>query len=413
MKENKSFIFSPAEILLPKFSHDSAQMSKWAVIACDQFTSERAYWDECESYIGDSPSTYNYILPEAYLGSEKEQIQNEKIKEHMDSFDKDSMSETNGFIYVERTLPNGKIRHGLVGKIDLESYDYTDGSNSPVRATEATVVDRIPSRCKVRAAAKIELPHILVLIGDKNGIFKEITKNKLKYKVAYDFDLMMGGGHIKGYEITGENLEPVMKKIAEYESSAKGVVYAVGDGNHSLAAAKTHWENIKNKTGATDHPARYVLCEITSVSDRSLEFEPIYRIMTGCDVDDVMRELSGITIPAAGYNDAQNIKVIAEGKTKLLTFSIPSHALTVGTLQNFIDNYIRTHSGVSCDYIHGEDSVKKLTSNKGCIGFIMDVMDKKKLFPYVSRSGALPRKTFSMGEAESKRYYLEARVIVE
>lgn len=401
-------IFSPAEILLPEFAGDAERMQKWAVIACDQFTSEVGYWDKCTEIIGDSESTYNYIQPEAYLGTEREDEHEKTIEEHMKSFDSSKMKTVCGIIYLERTLPNGMIRHGLVGKIDLEAYDYSVGSKSPVRATEATVAERIPPRCKVRAAASVELPHILVLIDEKIGIFAHLDSAKNSLPTAYDFDLMQGGGHVRGYEVTGDALDKLMSMIAEYESTANGVTYAMGDGNHSLAAAKAHWENVKRETGDMNHPTRYALCEITDLHDESLVFEPIYRVVKNCDVNDLLLEIG------KQYDADSDQQVTVEtAKVDCRIGLKKTHALTVGTLQNFIDDYVKSHPGASCDYIHGEESLKKLAGEEGSVGFLMAGMDKNELFGYVEANGTLPRKTFSMGEAESKRYYLDLRCIVK
>lgn len=406
----KETIFSPAEILLPVYADDSEKMRKWAVIACDQFTSEAKYWEECRTIIGDAPSAYQYILPEAYLGTELEKKHGEEIAENMKSFRTDSMQKVNGLIYLERTLPNGSVRHGIIGKMDLEKYDYSVGSQSPIRATEATVVERIPSRCAVRASAVIELPHILVLIDDKKGVFAKAAELKKSSPAVYDFDLMQGGGHVTGYKFTDENLDNMLQTIAEYEAASGGVVYAMGDGNHSLAAAKAHWENRKKEGAAMDDPARYALCEITALSDESLVFEPIYRVLKNCKPCEAAEALAGITADGEGE---QTVTMVTASGEKVLHFTEKTHALTVGTLQIFIDKYISEHPGVVCDYIHGEDVIRRLAAEDDAVGFLMNGMDKNDLFPYVDAHGTLPRKTFSMGEAESKRYYLEARKITE
>ncbi len=407
---NNNTIFSAAKILLPDFSRDSDRMNKWAVIACDQFTSEPEYWARCRGIIAGEPSAYDFIMPEAYLETELEEEHNKDIYKAMNCFDSTSMSEVDGLIYVERTLPDGTVRHGVVGKIDLEAYDYNVGSVSPVRATEATVIERIPPRRKIRASAKVELPHILILIDDKVGVISEAKKQADNKQAIYDFDLMLGGGHITAYALSGDSLELVISKIAEYEASSSGVVYAMGDGNHSLAAAKAHWENVKRETGNLSHPARYALCEITALSDDSLVFEPIYRIVKNCNTNDLLNELNKITTVS---EREQKVTVICGNEESDLWFDDPAHALTVGTLQIFIDEYIKNHPEVSCDYIHGEDSLRKLAKEESTVGFLFDGMDKIELFPYVEAHGSLPRKTFSMGEAESKRYYIELRQITE
>lgn len=406
MKKHNT-IFQPAEMFVP----NAEIADKWAVIACDQFTSEMTYWDDCASYVGDTPSAYGYILPEAYLGTEKEAVHNAKIRAHMDNFKGENMTSFDGIVYLERTLPDGTVRHGIVGKMDLEAYSYAKDSSSPIRATEATVLERIPPRCKVRSEAVIELPHILILIEDKKQLFCKLSKEKETLPTLYDFDLMLGGGHVHGYAVTDEKLAELMNLIGAYEAeNAGGVVYAMGDGNHSLAAAKAHYENLKAAHGADavkDHPARYALCEITALEDDSLVFEPIYRLLANCDPADVLAELAKVT----GDKGEQKVQAITADQVKECYFTTPTHSLTVGTLQNFLDEYCASHPGVTCDYIHGEDTLKQLAKGEKTIGFLFDGMDKSELFPYVDAHGTLPRKTFSMGEAKSKRYYLEARVI--
>ncbi len=408
MENNTNNIFSAADIMLPKFAHDSEKMSKWAIIACDQFTSEPEYWNTCREIIGGSDSTLGFILPEAYLGTPEEEAHNKTIASNSAKFSPDDMIHINGMIYLERTLPNGMIRRGIIGKLDLEAYDYSADSSSPVRATEATIIERIPPRAKIRAFAKLEFPHILVLVDD--GSLFDTAKNLVE-DIAYDFELMQGGGHVKAYSITGNGLDTLAEKLSEYEKDREGgVVYAMGDGNHSLAAAKANWERVKAETGDMEHPARYALCEITALTDDSLVFEPIYRLIKNCDPTDFIAEIQKITTESDG---CQSVTLITAEEKLTLSFNNPDHALTVGTLQNFIDAYIKSHPEVVCDYIHGENSLEKLASEKGSVGFLFDGMEKSELFSYVEKNGTLPRKTFSMGEAESKRYYLEARVIVK
>lgn len=393
-------IFSSADILIPAFASDSDAMSKWAVIACDQFTSEPEYWEKCRSLIGSAPSTLDYFMPEAYLGTEAESEQSAVVSEFMNSFDENGMRLINGYIFVKRVLPNGRIRRGIVGKIDLEAYDYAKDSKSPVRATEATVLERIPPRVKIRENASVELPHILILVSDST-VFDYAAS--IASDTVYDMDLMMGGGHISGYEISGKNASLLDERIKQYEGESSDVVYAMGDGNHSLASAKAHWENVKRETGLIDHPARYALCEITPIDDESLVFEPIYRVLKKVDAEDVLRKLE-----AASCANGQAVTAVTDNGKRVFMLE-PTHALTVGTLQNFIDEYLKENPG-KCDYIHGEESLEKLSSG-GSIGFLFDGMEKDELFPYVSEHGTLPRKTFSMGEAESKRYYIEMRKI--
>ena len=411
MNKNTTF-FSRARILTPPFSADPSAMRRWAVIACDQFTSEPEYWASCRREIGASPSTLGVSMPEAWLGTDEEGRHGETIRENMTSFRaenrSDDMRETDGFIYVERTLPDGSVRRGIVGAVDLEAYDYAEGSAPPVRATEGTVLERIPPRQKVRAEASVEFPHILVLADDRVGLFD--CARTLRGSLLYDFDLMRGGGHIRGWAVTGENARRLTEKTAEYESSMGDMVYAVGDGNHSLAAAKAHWEKVKGNGGGMTHPARYALCEITPLPDASLRFEPIYRIVKNCDPAELRAALEAVT--GESVPGGQTVTLVTKDGREDRTFLFPTHALTVGTLQDFIDRYTADHPGAVCDYIHGEASLLSLAQAPDAVGFLFGGMDKGELFPYVSRFGRLPRKTFSMGEAESKRYYLEARKIV-
>jgi len=405
-------IFSPAEILLPK-AESAADWQKWAVIACDQFTSQMEYWDACAAQIGSAPSAFDFILPEAYLGTPKAAAKEADIQRRMEQFDSTSMHRFDGIVYLERTLPDGTVRHGMAGKIDLEAYSYAADSHSPIRATEATILDRIPPRQKIRAAAAVELPHILVLISDgpETGIFASLQAEKEALPKLYDFDLMLGGGHICGWGVTGEALERLMARIAAYEERGAGsVIYAMGDGNHSLAAAKAHYEALKTQLGdaAKQHPARYALCEITALEDESLVFEPIYRLVTDCDTAELTAALAKVTAPGEGE---QTVTFCVGGREEVRHFTEKTHALTVGTLQNFIDGYIETHPASACDYIHGEEDLRSLAAGSNRAGFLFDSLAKADLFAYVDAHGTTPRKTFSMGEARSKRYYLEARAI--
>ena len=401
-------VFRSADILLPAFSSDPERMRKWSVIACDQFTSEPAYWSACREEIGDAPSTLRFIMPEAWLGTPEEAAQSETIRESMKGFDPRDLRRIDGFVYTERTLPDGSVRRGIVGALDLEGYDYADGSTSPVRATEGTVLERIPPRQRIRAEAKAEFPHALVLADDRIGLFDEARKGI--GSLLYDFDLMQGGGHIRGYAVTGFEADCLSRKIAEYERSMDGLVYAVGDGNHSLAAAKAHWETVKRESGDSDHPARYALCELTPIGDESLRFEPIYRIVRGCDPEALLAELRKAAAPDAA---GQPFTVVTAKGREDLRFADSADSLTVRSVQRFIDGFLAAHPGASCDYIHGEGSLLALASETDAAGFLFGGMDKSELFPYVKAFGKLPRKTFSMGEAESKRYYLEARCIVK
>ncbi len=434
--------FMPANILIPDLESDG--MKKWSVIACDQYTSEPKYWEEVKNQVGESPSTYNMIFPEAYLekvdGTEMISKINAKMKKYIDAdiFKKLESS----FIYLERTLRSGRVRRGIVGCIDLEMYDYTAGASSLIRATEGTVLERIPPRVAIRENAPLELPHVMVLIDDADRLVVEnIAGNS---EVVYDFDLMQNSGHLKGYRITGaalENVKESLNKLYDQKADEQGkkiedggvLLYVVGDGNHSLATAKTCWENIKARKGISDHPARYALIELVNIHDESLDFEPIHRILTGVEPAKVVDALKSYydTIMLAEDNlvdgcscsDCQSIysnskaQIIVykygENKSGKLLIKNPSSELTVGTLQNFIDDFVRENSdsGVVVDYIHGDEALTELSSKQNSIGFILPKPSKSSLFSSVISDGVLPRKTFSMGEAYDKRFYLEGKLI--
>jgi len=404
-------ILSAAAIMLPDYENTSTEFTKWSVIACDQFTSDISYWNAVEKVIGGSASTYDYILPEAYLETEKEAEKTELFKSKMADVSSSPLKvRVNGYVYIERTLSDGRIRRGILGKMDLEEYDFAPDSVSNIRATEQTVAERIPARRTLRALAEIELPHVMVFTDDTVGLFtkaKALAKDDL---LIYDFDLMQGGGHIKGYAIEGDAAEELAKAIANNENAAS-LPYAVGDGNHSLAAAKSHYEVIKEKLGAelaADHPARYALCEVVSISDEAIEFEPIHRIVKNVDVAKLASALAEIADEGEGE---QTVRFIAANVEKLLHFTKTTHDMAVGTLQDFIDTYLAENGGV-CDYIHGESELRTLAENEGAVAFMFEGFDKSRLFSYI-KNGPMPRKTFSMGDAKSKRYYLEARRITK
>ncbi|MBR7033885.1 MAG: DUF1015 domain-containing protein [Clostridia bacterium] len=400
-------IFRNAEIMIPQ----NVDLSLWSVIACDQFTSDIDYWKSVEKLVANSPSTLDYILPEAYLGSEKEAETKKRIKEKMKAVNVSDYDIFDGFVYVVRTLPDGSVREGVVGAIDLEEYDYSPDSNSKIRATEETVQSRIPARVEIRKSADYELPHIMVFVPSECKIIDEAGLLVSGDDPLYDFELMMGGGHVKGYKITGNEADSLLKRIAAYEQSGRDVLYAIGDGNHSLAAAKARYSELKEEIGdiALSHPLRYALCEIINIGSDSIFFEPIYRIVTNCDVYDLLKALDEET----SGTGTQQITVITKDIRSEMNFTSPSSPLTVGSVQNFIDGYLNHFPKAQCDYIHGRKDLIKLSLKDGAVGFIFDGIDKEDLFEYVSRYGPYPRKTFSMGDARSKRYYLEMRKIKE
>ena len=400
--------FYPGDILLPK----NSDMNKWAVVACDQFTSQPEYWEKVEKLTENAPSTLNLVFPEIYLSDDNSERIN-KINGSMHKYLEEEIFCTyeNSFIYVQRNI-NGKIREGLVGIVDLEEYDYSQSSKALIRATEGTVQERIPPRVKIRENAPLELPHVMLLIDDdKNLLFSAIEKGEK----VYDFDLMENSGNIKGFIV-----KPT-QKIADalnalYEKGGKNpLLFAVGDGNHSLATAKTCYENIKKtyRGDLTKLPARYALVEVVNIHSEALEFEPIHRVLFDVDPENVIEELKKYynTCETPSEN-AQKIIYTVKGTEKELYITNPSNALAVGTLQKFLDLYLEEKGG-KIDYIHGDDVVRNLSAKDNSIGFILDAMEKSQLFTGVSKDGPLPRKTFSMGEAWEKRFYIEARKITE
>lgn len=413
--------FTKADILLPQ----NVELEKWSVIACDQYTSEPEYWDKVKEIAGNAPSTLKLTFPEVYLSDDDAEKRIAKINSEMKKYlDSGIFKEYNDcMIYVERTLSDGRVRKGLVGKLDLEDYDFSKGSGSLVRATEGTVLERIPPRVKIRENAPLELPHIMILIDDSDKkVIEPIAEIKDSLEKVYDFDLMMNGGHITGRVLTDEVCTRVMDGLEKLSSEfmskynmleAPELIFAVGDGNHSLATAKTCWENIKKiltPEEAENHPARFALCEIVNLHDDALEFEPIHRVVFGVDETKLFEEMNKFYKISFTNNGGQFFEYVGNGERKEIYIENPSSSLTVGTLQNFLDYYIEKFGG-KVDYIHGEESVLKLCAKKGNIGFILPGISKNQLFPTVIADGALPRKTFSMGEADEKRFYLEAKRI--
>lgn len=430
--ENSVGVLVP-EILLPPKGTD---MYKWAVVACDQFTSQKEYWEEARRIIGDAPSTLDLILPEAWLGAQDEPERIARIKEKMQEYLHNGtlVKQPQGFVLVERTAA-GNTRHGLVMALDLEKYDYSKGSGTLIRATEGTIVERIPPRLRIREGAAVELPHILVLIDDpEETVIEPLTAQAEKLPLLYDTDLMLGGGHISGRLVSGEKeimgvleaLTALSDKAAfEKKYGSKPVLlFAMGDGNHSLATAKANWEKIKAtlpEEQREDHPARYALIELNNVHDKGIVFEAIHRNVFGIPGEKLVEALlqklreqnGGAEIgpeqaPAGGekhvipfyYGDKSGAFIVTE----------PAVQLAVGTLQNAIDAVLKELGG-EVDYIHGIDVVKELAQKPDTTGFLLPDMEKSELFPTVVYDGALPRKTFSMGEAAEKRYYMEARLL--
>ena len=416
--------FKRANILLPKKNVD---MSKWSVVACDQYTSEPEYWKEVAEIVGKEPSTLNLVLPEVYLEENDVSERIKKINENMKNLLKDNFFEEHkeSLIYVERTQADGTVRKGIVGVIDLEEYSYEKGSQSLVRTTEGTILERIPPRIRVRENAELELPHIMLLIDDrKKEIIEDITNKVEENDKVYDFDLMKKGGHIKGYKLNDRIMQEVMNKLEKltdkkyfeekYEVKDKGVLlFSVGDGNHSLATAKTWYENLKKtlpKEEYENHPARYALVEVVNIHSDALKFEPIHRVLFDVNVENVLEQLNKYYEISEKSDGGQKVKYICKGKEGEFYIKNPKANIPVGSMQIFIDEYLKENGG-KIDYIHGDDITRELASKEGNIGFIFEGIEKEELFKTIILDGALPRKTFSMGHSYDKRYYLESRKI--
>lgn len=418
-----STAFHSADILVPNASID---MTRWAVIACDQYTSEPEYWNKVYNEVGNAPSALDLILPELYLedGDVSDRISN--IHTSMEKcLSEGIFSEyKNAMIYVERIQSNGILRQGIVGAIDLEKYDFTKGSTSEVRATEATVIERIPPRIKVRNGAPLELPHIMILIDDPElTVIEPIGSQKDKMQTLYDFKLMQNGGSISGYlmnEKLMETVDDALSSLAQpekfrkkYGINAPVLLYAMGDGNHSLATAKEYYEQLKRDNPGKDlscHPARYALAEIVNLHSEALKFEAIHRLVYDVDCDKLISEMSAELDLSENNVSEQYVICSCRGSEKKLFIGNTSSNLSVGSVQNFLDKYIKENGG-KIDYIHGTENVKSLAERHSGIAFILPDMDKSQLFPTVIKDGALPRKTFSMGHADDKRFYIEARKI--
>lgn len=408
--------FLPADILLPQV----ADMSKWAVIACDQFTSNAAYWQRVRETAGDAPSAIHLILPEVDLGTEREAAQLADIRASMVKYQAEGVFKTYecAFVYVERTLESGAIRKGLVGMVDLEAYDYTPGSDSAIRATEKTVVERIPPRMRVRREAAVELPHVLMLCDDHEKVLLEpVAAIKAQLPRLYDFDLMEDGGHITGWLVQGKPVDDFLTRLEAYSSrigekytdlDGAPMIFAVGDGNHSLATAKACYEEWKAANPDADtaqYPGRYALAELENIHDEAQVFEPIHRVLTNVDPWKLLRDLEPWCAP-----DGYPIQWYAGKEHGTVYLDRARSQLAVGALQSFLDGWMKENSG-EIDYIHGDSDLRELAAQEHAMGFLLPGMEKSQLFRGVIADGVLPRKTFSMGHAREKRYYLEGRVI--
>lgn len=420
--------FKRADILLPKFSKDADKMKTWSVVACDQYTSEPEYWNQVNDLTKDKESTLYVTVPEIYLNDSDIENRIQNTNKTMEKYIQDEVftEYLNTYIFVERTLKNGAKRLGIVGMVDLEDYDYSVGSQTKVRATEGTVVSRIPPRLKVRCDAPIELPHIMLLIDDDK---KEIIESNLSlidtFEKLYDFDLMQNSGHIKGYKMSEDASKALEEKLLNLSDkkvfvekygveNVSPLVFAMGDGNHSLATAKAYYENKKKELGedvAKNSPARYALCELVNLHDDSLVFEAIHRVIFQANAEDfkkMMEETYTVSYDEGAVG--QTFQLIENGKAQTVTITDSKEYLTVATVQKLLDEFVAKKGG-EIDYIHGEDVVFNLCETPDNFGIILEAMDKADLYKSVILDGALPRKTFSMGDACDKRFYTEARKI--
>lgn len=414
--------FKRGNILLPK----NTDMTKWSVVACDQYTSEPEYWNDVEKIVGAAPSTLKLTLPEIYLEDENVSERIAKINSNMKALlDEDFFNEyKDSMIYLERTQSDGKIREGLIGVVDLEAYSYEKGAETPIRATEKTVIERIPPRVKIRENAPLELPHIMILIDDDKKQIIENLKNKVSEDdIVYDFDLMKNGGHVKGYLLNEETMDEVdkgLKELADKEVFAKKydvnnkevLLFAMGDGNHSLATAKACYEKLKETMSEEEYlnnPARYALVELVNLHSPALEFEAINRVIFNTNPEKLLNSLKEYYQINKDGN-GQEIEVITNDVNEKWYIENPKSNIAVGSIQIFLDEYLKNNEG-KIDYIHGEETTKNLAKQSGNVGFIFEAMPKNELFKTVILDGSLPRKTFSMGHSYDKRYYLESRKI--
>ena len=425
---NKTSCFSPAHILLPA---EQIPLEQWGCVACDQFTSDPSYWEKAAQAAAGSPSTLNLILPEVYLEESDVPQRISAIHETMDEYRRSVLTRAvDGFIYVERTEQSGRVRQGLVGKIDLEAYSYAEGATTEIRPSEHTVESRIPPRMAVRRGASLETPHIMMLADDPGcTLIEPIGEKKNELRKVYEGELMLGGGHVAGWAVEDpallEQIDTALNGLGSYDArypQAKGAAplkLAVGDGNHSLASAKAYWEEVKQTLTPeqqANHPARWCLAEVCNVHSPAIEIEPIHRVLFNVDCGAVLLALiawsdsnnAGICF---GNAKQQSFTLAGPHIANVLSFENPVAPLTVGTIDTFIEYFMARHVEARVDYIHDEPAVRALCKEQGGVAFLLPPFEKSDLFKGIVMGGVLPRKTFSMGHAEEKRYYIECRNI--
>lgn len=426
------------KIMLPRRGTD---LFRWAVIACDQYTSQPDYWAETEKIVGDAPSTLRLTLPEVYLESADATDKIEQIHQTMRQYLEENLLETlpAGIILTERISGGAAPRRGLVLAVDLEQYEYKPGSQSLIRPTEKTVEERIPPRLKVRHGASLELPHIMLLIDDpERSIIEPLFEKTNTWEKVYDTDLMQNGGHITGWFIPqGQETDAIENHLEtlcdrekfnqKYNCSDKQALlpYAVGDGNHSMATAKAYWEEIRSTLTEAEretHPARFVLVEVVNIHDESLIIEPIHRVLFGVEPEHLLKELSAyynaqgchayVSMQKSDFAVGHCFPFYTQNNSGIFVVENPAWSIPVATIQAGLDAWLAEHSSVKIDFIHGDDALRTLGKQPSNIGFILPDIAKNELFRGVVFDGVLPRKTFSMGEAHEKRYYMESKQIM-
>ena len=410
--------FKPADILLPR----DCDLSLWSVVACDQYTSQPEYWQRVEERVGHAPSSLRLILPESCLEGPSVETDIMEVNNTMSRYLREGRFQEypNALIYVERTLDSGKVRRGLVGVVDLEQYDYEPGTACAVRATEGVVLSRIPPRVAVRKNAPIELPHA-ILLSDCGDIVAPLASRTGEMEPLYDFELMEGGGYVKGWLLTQEQQEQTARAIRARKEWADrergGLLFVAGDGNHSLAAAKECYERRKEMTDPSrwhELPSRYALCELVDLSDNGVDFEPIHRVVFGVKPEELLDALMKYCPSAVRGREEGHVLpfVISRWSQGEITVTKPAANLPVDTLQRFLDDYTAAHPKARVDYIHGEAEARALAEEReDAVAFLLPRPRWPELFDAVVRDGLLPRKTFSIGRAKDKRFYLEARKI--
>ncbi|MCL2045189.1 MAG: DUF1015 domain-containing protein [Oscillospiraceae bacterium] len=402
----KKDVFTKADILLPK----AVFLENWSVVACDQYSSQADYWERVSERVGDNPSTYKMIIPEAFLAQRDVEIETSNISEEMNRYLNDGILETveNAFIYVERTLSEGQIRRGLVGAIDLEEYSFS-GEDASILASEGTVLDRLPARISVRRAVPLESTHVLAFINDVEKTVIEPLEEKVDLlPLLYEFELMEDGGKIRGMCVQGSIADDIITALSNLHEKMNPLII-IGDGNHSLAAAKVYWDELKQSLSQEEritHPARKALLEINNVYDSAIGIEAIHRAIFNVDEADFITKLSEHMTQGGDY------EIHLHSSTQNETISVAADCIgdMLAMLQGFLDEYSKK-TGSHIDYIHGEETVLQLAKEPRCVGLILPAMEKSELFGTVSTMGVFPKKSFSVGHANEKRFYLECRAI--